>query len=45
MTRAEFIIVIVHAVLSLVALTIIALQLAVVSRQAAYVADLIVKTH
>jgi hypothetical protein len=45
MTRAEFLIVLAHAAFSIIGLTIIALQLAVVSRQAAYIAELIVKTH
>ena len=45
MTRAEFLIVIVHALLSLVSLTIISLQLVATNRILAYIADLVVKTH
>ena len=45
MTRAEFIIVIVHALLSLVGLTIISLQLVATNRMVLQLGELIAKTH
>jgi hypothetical protein len=45
MTRAEFIIVCVHAVLSLTSLTIISMQLVAMHRMLVYVAELVKATH
>lgn len=45
MTRAEFLIVLVHAALSLVSLTIISWQLVISNRMLYQLGELIVKTH
>jgi hypothetical protein len=45
MTRAEFIIVCVHAVLSLASLTIISLQLVKTHQMLVYIAELVRATH
>lgn len=45
MTRAELIIVLTHAIFSLAGLTIIAFQLAAVSRMSVQIAELIARTH
>jgi len=45
MTRAEFLIVIAHAIFSVIGLTLIALQNLAISRMAVQLGELIVKTH